>query len=194
MADPALTVRKSKLRCPWACACFGLCESMAWPSSSRRQSRRACSCPSLWCYPPPPPSIPALPPRVRPPASSLVLLFTSVANAYVRADINCVPVLRILASLSPLTKLSCVSRQATGSICTSEDLPHSADAASLPAQAMAGSSGISTTSLARGRGGGLSWRGATPDVRSDVVLQEKALLRVVVPKVPLVKVRPECSG
>ena len=57
---------------------------------------------------------------------------------------------------------------------------------------MAGSSGISTTSLARGRGGGLSWRGAAPDVTGEVVLQEKALARIAVPKVPLIKVRP-CS-
>ena len=53
---------------------------------------------------------------------------------------------------------------------------------------MAGSSGISTTSLAKGSGGGLSWRGAAPGAKPDVVLQEKALQRIAVPKVPLIKV------
>ncbi len=58
---------------------------------------------------------------------------------------------------------------------------------------MAGSSGISTTSLAKGSGSGLSWRGAAPDGNADVVLQEKPLQRIAVPKVPLIKVQPRCT-
>ncbi len=58
---------------------------------------------------------------------------------------------------------------------------------------MAGSSGISTTSLAKGSGSGLSWRGAAPDGNSDVVLQEKPLQRIAVPKVALIKVQPRCA-
>ena len=63
----------------------------------------------------------------------------------------------------------------------------SGDLLLLP-QAMAGSSGISTTSLAKGSGSSLSWRGATPDGNAEVVLQEKPLQRIAVPKVPLIKV------
>jgi hypothetical protein len=40
----------------------------------------------------------------------------------------------------------------------------------------------------------MSWRGAAPDVTGEVVLQEKALARIAVPKVPLIKVRACCRG